>query len=209
MVTFFHMEMFFIFQICVVPDGFYEYLQDRVQVGYEDQKGDKEDGKHPDRYDLQYGNSDIGKESGYHKRENDENDGRDESPDVDQKEGKIEMEGNTEVIDRHIDREAQCLERLLMLEYDKEPSIGKEDIHEKRETEIDSHDYAYDYEIVFSEYPKEENIESDDRKELEDGKGIIEFKNREKTHESTRNPIPHTPFGVGRLERTVLPFGDK
>lgn len=153
MVAFFRMGMLLVFQVCVVPYGLHEYLQYRIQMGYEYEKHEEEDGEYPDRHDLQPGDGDIGEESRYHEREDDKDDGGYEGPDIDEQEGEIEMESDIEVMESHADRKTQGLERLLLFEDDKEPRIGKEDVHKECKTEVDGHSDGYDHEIVFSEHP--------------------------------------------------------
>jgi len=209
MVAFFYMGILLVPQICVVPDGLHEYFQHRVQMGYEYEKHEEEDGEYPDRHDLQPGNGHVGEESRYHEREDDEDDGGNESPDVDEQEGEIEVEGDIEIMERHTDRETQGLECLLLFEDDEEACIGEEDIHKKGEPEIDGHEYRNAHKIVFPEYPEEKEIEGYDREEFEYSKGIAELENREEIHESAGNPISETPLRIGGFKGSVLPLGDE
>lgn len=114
MVTFCHMmitilynKMFLILQIRIVPDGFHEYLQHRVQMGYEYEKYKKEEGKHSYGYDLQEGDGDVRKETRYHKRKNDENNGGNKCSDIYKEKGEIEVKSYIEITERHPHRKTE------------------------------------------------------------------------------------------------------
>lgn len=96
-----------------------------------------------------------------------------------------------------------------MLEYDEEPGIGKEYIHEKGESQIDGHEYADTHEVILSEDTQEEEIESDDREQLEDRERIAEFKNREEIEQSSRYPVSDTSLVIDDILSPLLSACDE
>lgn len=106
-IYFFRMKMFLIFQISIVPDCFHEYLQHRVQMGYEYKKYKKEEGKYSYRKNLKPRDGNIGEEPRYYKRENDENNGGYECSDIYEEKGKIEVKSYIEITESHSYRKTE------------------------------------------------------------------------------------------------------
>lgn len=119
------------------------------------------------------------------------------------------MKGDIEIVECHTNRETQCLEGFLVLEYDEEPSIREEDIHEKRKPEVDGYEDADTRKIVPSKYSQEKEIEGDDREELEDRERIGELENRQEIQESSGDSVLYSPLCVGMIEISFLSFGDE
>lgn len=97
------LEVLFILLVRIVPDGFDENLQYRVQVRNEYQESYEEDGEYCDSDYLEPCDRDIREERRYDEREYDEDDGRDKCPDIDQEEREIEMEGDAQITECHAD----------------------------------------------------------------------------------------------------------
>lgn len=145
-------EVFLVFFVGIVPDGFYEDFQYRVQMGNEDKESDEEDGEYGDGENLEPRDGDVREEPRYDERKYDKDNRRDECPDIDQEKREIEMERDAQIAQCHTNRETQCLECFLVLEDYKKSSVREEYVHEKRESEIDGHEDADAHEIIFSEY---------------------------------------------------------
>lgn len=52
-------RILFVFSIGVIPDSFYEYLKNWVEMGDEDEECNKKKGEYTDGYHLENANSDI------------------------------------------------------------------------------------------------------------------------------------------------------
>ena len=115
--------MFFVLLVGVVPNRFYEYLQYRVEVRYEDKEGKEENRENHDGDDFQDGDRDESEECRNDEWEDDEDYGSHESSDIHQEECEIEMECDIEAIQCHPDRETQSFQSFLVFEDNKESSI--------------------------------------------------------------------------------------
>ena len=77
-------RILFVFAVSIIPDTFYKYLEHRVEVRYENKKGDEEEGENGDGDNLENTDSDIGKEGRHNKGEYHKGNGCQESPNIDE-----------------------------------------------------------------------------------------------------------------------------
>ena len=93
--------IFLVIYVGIIPDCLDKDLENRIEVWDENEKSDKEEPKDEEREHLKERNRNIGEDGWDDERKDDKGDHREERPNIDKDECKIEMKRGRKVIERH------------------------------------------------------------------------------------------------------------
>jgi hypothetical protein len=172
-----------------IPDRIDENLENRVEMGNEEEENRENQENDNDGNYLEYKGRKIRNYSRNKKRKNNKNYHRNDRPDVHEKKSKINMKRNIEIIEGHFDRSPHRFKCLFSLEDDNITRVGKKYVYRESNDKIHDHRKDNSAIILRTRDAEEENKKCNDRKWTKNGRDILELEKGQKMLEALSNPI--------------------